>query len=116
MANPEQVQTAFVFGVIPLITATGAGAEMRQYLGTVVFFGMIGVTVFGLFLTPVFYTVIRALTGSPVRERSLRARVDGITGKRGFGSSCAPGMTPSRVSLRPINRGGTTPVRRCEPS
>jgi multidrug efflux pump subunit AcrB len=59
---------AFVFGVIPLITATGAGAEMRQYLGTVVFFGMIGVTVFGVFLTPVFYTVIRVLSGSPLHE------------------------------------------------
>jgi len=54
---------AFIFGVIPLITATGAGAEMRQALGTVVFFGMIGVTFFGLFLTPVFYTVIRRLIG-----------------------------------------------------
>jgi multidrug efflux pump len=54
---------AFIFGVIPLIAATGAGAEMRQALGTVVFFGMIGVTFFGVFLTPVFYTVIRRLTG-----------------------------------------------------
>jgi multidrug efflux pump subunit AcrB len=59
---------AFIFGVIPLIIATGAGAEMRQALGTVVFFGMIGVTFFGVFLTPVFYTVIRWLTG----ERLLR--------------------------------------------
>jgi multidrug efflux pump subunit AcrB len=54
---------AFIFGVIPLIIATGAGAEMRQALGTVVFFGMIGVTFFGVFLTPVFYTVIRRVTG-----------------------------------------------------
>jgi multidrug efflux pump subunit AcrB len=54
---------AFIFGVIPLIIATGAGAEMRQALGTVVFFGMIGVTFFGVFLTPVFYAVIRRLTG-----------------------------------------------------
>lgn len=54
---------AFIFGVLPLILATGAGAEMRQALGTVVFWGMIGVTLFGLFLTPVFYKVIRGLTG-----------------------------------------------------
>ncbi len=54
---------AFIFGVIPLLIATGAGAEMRQALGTVVFYGMIGVTFFGLFLTPVFYTVIRKLGG-----------------------------------------------------
>ncbi len=54
---------AFIFGVLPLLIATGAGAEMRHALGTVVFYGMIGVTFFGLFLTPVFYTVIRKLTG-----------------------------------------------------
>jgi hydrophobe/amphiphile efflux-1 (HAE1) family protein len=54
---------AFIFGVLPLLVATGAGAEMRQALGTVVFYGMIGVTFFGLFLTPVFYTVLRRLTG-----------------------------------------------------
>ncbi|HEY2663893.1 MAG TPA: efflux RND transporter permease subunit, partial [Candidatus Binataceae bacterium] len=53
---------AFIFGVIPLIVATGAGAEMRPALGTVVFFGMIGVTFFGVFLTPVFYTTIRRLS------------------------------------------------------
>jgi multidrug efflux pump subunit AcrB len=55
---------AFIFGVLPLLIATGAGAEMRQALGTVVFFGMIGVTFFGIFLTPVFYTLIRTLTGN----------------------------------------------------
>ena len=54
---------AFILGVLPLLVATGAGAEMRQALGTVVFYGMIGVTFFGLFVTPVFYTVIRRLTG-----------------------------------------------------
>ncbi|MDP9174957.1 MAG: efflux RND transporter permease subunit [Planctomycetota bacterium] len=54
---------AFIFGVLPLLIATGAGSEMRQALGTVVFYGMIGVTFFGLFLTPVFYTVIRKLGG-----------------------------------------------------
>jgi multidrug efflux pump len=54
---------AFIFGVLPLLTATGAGFEMRRALGTVVFYGMLGVTFFGIFLTPVFYTVIRKLTG-----------------------------------------------------
>ncbi|WP_428485888.1 efflux RND transporter permease subunit [Rhodopila sp.] len=52
---------AFIFGVVPLMTATGAGAEMRQSLGTAVFFGMLGVTVFGLVFTPVFYTVVQRL-------------------------------------------------------
>ena len=56
----------FIFGVLPLVIATGAGAEMRQALGTAVFFGMIGVTFFGLFFTPVFYNVIRRLTGRNV--------------------------------------------------
>jgi multidrug efflux pump subunit AcrB len=53
---------AFILGVVPLVIATGPGAEMRQALGTAVFFGMIGVTFFGLFLTPVFYVTLRALT------------------------------------------------------
>jgi multidrug efflux pump len=52
---------AFILGVVPLVIATGAGAEMRQALGTTVFFGMLGVTFFGLILTPVFYVVIRKL-------------------------------------------------------
>ncbi|MEM0942318.1 MAG: efflux RND transporter permease subunit, partial [Pseudomonadota bacterium] len=50
---------AFILGVVPLVIATGAGAEMRQALGTAVFSGMIGVTVFGLLMTPVFYVFCR---------------------------------------------------------
>ena len=56
----------FIFGVLPLLYATGAGAEMRQAMGTAVFFGMLGVTFFGVFYTPVFYTVIRKLTGGNI--------------------------------------------------
>ncbi|MEW6446053.1 MAG: multidrug efflux RND transporter permease subunit [Pseudomonadota bacterium] len=52
---------AFIAGVVPLVLASGAGAEMRQAIGTPVFFGMLGVTFFGLLLTPVFYLVIRGL-------------------------------------------------------
>jgi hydrophobe/amphiphile efflux-1 (HAE1) family protein len=52
---------AFILGVVPLVLASGAGAEMRQSLGTAVFSGMIGVTIIGLFLTPVFYVVIRTI-------------------------------------------------------
>jgi multidrug efflux pump len=58
---------AFILGVLPLVLSTGAGAEMRQALGTAVFFGMLGVTFFGLFLTPVFYVVIMRFA-----ERSRR--------------------------------------------
>lgn len=50
---------AFILGVVPLVLAEGAGAEMRQTLGTAVFAGMIGVTLFGIFLTPVFFNVIQ---------------------------------------------------------
>ena len=61
---------AFILGVVPLVIAAGAGAEMRQSLGTSVFSGMFGVTFFGLFLTPVFYVVIRKITESR-RSRSV---------------------------------------------
>jgi multidrug efflux pump len=59
---------AFVMGVIPLVTSTGAGSEMRRAMGVAVFSGMLGVTFFGLLLTPVFYLVVR---------RRRRARVEG---------------------------------------
>ena len=52
---------AFILGVVPLVIATGAGAEMRRSLGTAVFSGMLGVTLFGIFLTPVFFYVIQGL-------------------------------------------------------
>ncbi|MES2957535.1 MAG: multidrug efflux RND transporter permease subunit [Pseudomonadota bacterium] len=55
---------AFVMGVLPLVLATGAGAEMRSAMGVAVFAGMIGVTAFGLFLTPVFYVALRQLVGN----------------------------------------------------
>ncbi|AXI02319.1 efflux RND transporter permease subunit [Aquirhabdus parva] len=55
---------AFVMGVLPLVLSTGAGSEMRHAMGVAVFSGMIGVTFFGLFLTPVFYVLLRALTGN----------------------------------------------------
>ncbi|MCV2217741.1 efflux RND transporter permease subunit [Thauera sp. Sel9] len=54
---------AFIMGVVPLVLSSGAGAEMRQAMGVAVFFGMLGVTVFGLFLTPVFYVLLRTLGG-----------------------------------------------------
>ena len=55
---------AFVMGVLPLVLSTGAGAEMRSAMGVAVFAGMIGVTAFGLFLTPVFYVLLRKLAGN----------------------------------------------------
>jgi hypothetical protein len=71
---------AFILGVVPLVLATGAGAEMRKTLGIAVFSGMLGVTAFGIFFTPVFYAVIRrftepkaaAIAGS-ISEKSITA-------------------------------------------
>ena len=60
---------AFVMGVLPLVLSTGAGAEMRSAMGVAVFSGMIGVTAFGLFLTPVFYVTLRKLAGNkPLKQ------------------------------------------------
>ena len=50
---------AFIVGVVPLVLSAGAGAEMRHTLGVAVFAGMLGVTLFGIFLTPIFYSVIQ---------------------------------------------------------
>jgi len=56
---------AFILGVVPLVIATGAGSEMRQSLGTAVFSGMVGVTLFGLIFTPIFYVVVRKFAPAP---------------------------------------------------
>ena len=57
---------AFIMGVVPLVLSTGAGSEMRHAMGIAVFFGMLGVTLFGLMLTPVFYVVLRTLAGGKI--------------------------------------------------
>jgi multidrug efflux pump subunit AcrB len=62
---------AFILGVFPLAVATGAGSEMRQSLGTAVFFGMLGVTAFGLLFTPAFYAFIRKL--GPAGQHDLES-------------------------------------------
>ncbi|MDM9628522.1 multidrug efflux RND transporter permease subunit [Rhizobium sp. S152] len=62
---------AFIMGVVPLVTSTGAGSEMRSAMGVAVFAGMIGVTFFGIFMTPVFYVMIRRLAGNrPLRQHA----------------------------------------------
>ena len=70
---------AFILGVLPLVLAEGAGAEMRQSLGAAVFFGMIGVTVFGLLFTPVFYVICRGLA-SRIPQRPSAPSVTPTTG------------------------------------
>ena len=74
-AQPDGIDDIplFHFGRCPLAVATGAGAEMRQSLGTAVLFGMLGVTCFGLLFTPAFYTFIRKL-GRNERPASNKLR------------------------------------------
>jgi multidrug efflux pump len=57
---------AFVMGVVPLVTSTGAGAEMRHAMGVAVFSGMLGVTFFGLLLTPLFYLLVSGRRRQPL--------------------------------------------------
>src|SRR5712672_2373301 len=68
---------AFIFGVVPLVWATGAGAELRQALGTAVFSGMIGVTAFGLVFTPVFSVICRRLAA---RRRQVKTSAVALSG------------------------------------
>jgi multidrug efflux pump len=96
---------AFILGVVPLAIAKGAGAEMRVALGVAVFSGMLGVTFFGLFLTPVFYTVIRALTagrGNAVPAAAGPGPQDGLAGD---------GRTAAAGAPRPTGSEGETVVQ-----
>ena len=79
---------AFIFGVSPMVWAIGAGAELRQTLGTAVFSGMIGVTVFGLIFTPAFYVVARWFAGRRAERAGLRAA------SRRIGQPLAAGPPP----------------------
>src|SRR5262249_34447575 len=97
---------AFILGVVPLVLATGAGAEMRRSLGTAVFAGMLGVTAFGVFLTPVFFYVIRRLGDGPVFASSATrwagsALLGGLPG-------AAAALLLSRLGLRPLGRTWAT--------
>ena len=62
---------AFIMGVWPLVSSHGAGAEMRHAMGVAVFAGMIGVTCFGLLLTPVFFTTLRKLSKNKSKRPAL---------------------------------------------
>lgn len=62
---------AFILGVVPLVIATGAGAEMRRALGTAVFSGMLGVTFFGIFLTPVFFLVMTGISHLQIFQKGI---------------------------------------------
>jgi multidrug efflux pump len=93
---------AFILGVLPLVLSHGAGAELRQSTGTAVFFGMIGVTIFGLNFTPVFYVVLRRLFPAPlhmahdVEEQEEAAHVAELAAK----ATTASGRQPAERELR----------------
>jgi multidrug efflux pump len=73
---------AFILGVVPLVISEGAGAEMRRTLGTAVFGGMLGVTVFGIFLTPVFYYVIQWFSDWREQLGAERFSIEELAGER----------------------------------
>jgi multidrug efflux pump len=82
---------AFVMGVLPLVLSSGAGSEMRQAMGVAVFAGMIGVTAFGLFLTPVFYVALRRLAGNrPLRQHQPSTHIDLPAPATGGGGTVRP--------------------------
>jgi multidrug efflux pump len=87
---------AFIMGVVPLAFSAGAGAEMRQAMGVAVFAGMIGVTAFGIFLTPVFYVLLRALGGN----RPLKRHGEIPQGAAPFGSSSLQPDPASPITKR----------------
>ncbi|CAN7674061.1 efflux RND transporter permease subunit [Trinickia sp. LjRoot230] len=77
---------AFIMGVVPLVLSSGAGSEMRHAMGIAVFFGMLGVTLFGLMLTPVFYVVLRTLAGGKLHVAGKDSH-DGTEGRDGSKSN-----------------------------
>ena len=86
---------AFCAGVIPLIASSGAGSEMRRAMGIAVFSGMLGVTAFGIFLTPVFYLLLRGATArSRARAERTRAEVDACARPYHPGTAPAEGESP----------------------
>src|SRR5688500_10018787 len=124
---------AFILGVLPLAIASGPGAEMRQSLGTAVFSGMLGVTLFGLFLTPVFYVLLsrsRARGAVAVREHAPPSAAGGpqasgpdTAARRVPGAGASrrlrarpqlppPGARPARGDARPAGADGSRVHRR----
>ncbi len=92
---------AFILGVVPLVIAQGAGAEMRRSLGIAVFSGMLGVTLFGIFLTPVFYYVIQWFGGvKPVAARPIPA------GAEPNGLAAAPALEPPGYETHIVSKQG----------
>ncbi|HZZ14969.1 MAG TPA: efflux RND transporter permease subunit, partial [Candidatus Sulfotelmatobacter sp.] len=115
---------AFIAGVAPLAVAHGAGAEMRQALGTTVFFGMLGVTIFGLLFTPAFYALVRkgkVRTDRKTHASSLTTTVGLILLLSGFLQGCSVGPKykappPPGAELAPFHNKLEVPNSRDTPA
>ena len=91
---------AFIMGVLPLVFARGAGSEIRHVMGVTVFLGMLGVTFFGLFLTPVFYVLLRRFaTRKERRAAQRRGDGEGGSGPMSGGGAVGGGPTPEGVHV-----------------
>jgi multidrug efflux pump len=100
---------AFILGVVPLLLASGAGAEMRRTLGPAVFSGMLGVTAFGIFLTPVFFFVVDWLSEThPFARGPLRRISDLLLGILSLSALRRAGDRPRR---RPVAASKPAPTR-----
>ncbi|MFI5460061.1 MAG: efflux RND transporter permease subunit [Isosphaerales bacterium] len=95
---------AFILGVVPLMVSVGAGAEMRQTLGTAVFSGMLGVTLFGIFLTPVFYYVIQWFSDKRAPARPAKSAREGPDGENGAGEP--GGESDAPIDGEPVKTSG----------
>ncbi len=91
---------AFILGVVPLMISHGAGAEMRRTLGTAVFGGMLGVTLFGIFLTPVFYYVIQWANDLRVRKMGGRPVLPATPGANGHAAASEKAVPAGPVATR----------------
>jgi multidrug efflux pump len=92
---------AFIMGVVPLVTSIGAGAEMRHAMGVAVFAGMIGVTMFGIFLTPVFYVLLRAVTGNrPLKQHGESTRTSVSSDEEAVSTSEPPATERAPAGVR----------------
>ena len=103
---------AFIMGVVPLVFSSGAGFEIRQAMGIAVFAGMLGVTLFGLFLTPVFYTVIGRLADALARRRACARRA--ADAAAGGGSLIVRTDAKSGLQLPAAERLAASALRRCQ--
>jgi len=101
---------AFILGVVPLVISQGAGAEMRQTLGIAVFAGMLGVTLFGIFLTPVFYYVIQWVKDrrAPGQVHPMAAVLEALPAEDIYDD---PTRTPDFESLRESFQRGEVVIR-----